>query len=87
MYSGGIKTFHGSTSGSHLTLFLTTENSVLYDEYSWEVVGDFKIMGLLMGLRDGFYQIFLLSLSLRQQGHHGTLPQAGLGTAEITLTK
>lgn len=56
-----------------------------YDEYGWDVVGDFKMVAFLMDLQNGIYEVSLLSLPLGAQGQQVALPQAELATADRVL--
>ena len=38
-----------------------------YEQYDWEVIGDFKMIAFLMGLQGGFTQVLMLSLFLGKQ--------------------
>lgn len=53
-----------------------------YEEYCWEVIRDFKMVAFLMGLQGSFtkYPCYLCLWDSRDTPH-GTLPQAGLATA------
>ena len=41
----------------------TVLNVLKYDQYNWEVIGDFKTIASLMGMLGGFHEISLLPLS------------------------
>lgn len=74
------RNIHPSLSLAHSVQFKEENSSVKilldalkYKEYCLDVIEDFKMMGL---------QVSLSSLPLRYKGHHGTLFQAGVFTAD-----
>lgn len=54
-------------------------DAMKYDEHGWKVITDFATAASLMGLQGGFTQVPLFSLTLEQQGYHGS-PQQGTWT-------